>query len=293
MKIIERNLQEIGKSLFISLPKEWTRLLKLHKGSEVKIIISDQGGLSIAPEFTKQEKKKESEISYDSQFKRKFFREYFEGNDKITINIKNKLNDKEKKELYSFFKLFMNIQIIEEESSKIVLKSFKIEDLSIEECFKRMYFLSINIMDEIGKNNKTAIKEMRDTMTRFYYMLVIQVRRFLDEGKYSKENQIPLIRALDFRMAAEKVQRVAEISESIEKITDKNVEKLLQTIKDYYSKASFCFINTNFEKALSLWTEEKTIKNTASKIKNKQEGKNLEEMIKITRYAKEITMLVR
>ncbi len=293
MKVIERNLQEIGKSLFISLPKEWTKLLKLHKGSSVKIIISDQGTLAIAPEFTKQEKKKESEINYDEQFKRKFFREYFEGNDKITIVIKNKLNDKDKKELYSFFKMFMNIQIIEEDPSKIVLKSFKIEDLSIEECFKRMYFLSINIIDEIGKNNKTAIKEMRDTMTRFYYMLVIQVRRFLDEGKYSKENQISLIRALDFRMAAEKVQRVAEISESIKNIKEEDIVKLGNIVKDYYSKATLCFINSNFEKALALWSEEKIIKNKASKIKSQAEKESLESIVKISRYAKEITMLVR
>jgi phosphate uptake regulator len=293
MKVIERNLQEIGKSLFISLPKEWTKLLKLHKGSQVKIIISDQGTLAIAPEFTKQEKKKESEIIYDEQFKRKFFREYFEGNDRITILIKNKLNDKEKKEIYSFFKMFMNIQIIEEDLSKIVLKCFKIEDLSIEECFKRMYFLSINIIDEIGKNNKTAIKEMRDTMTRFYYMLVIQVRRFLDEGKYSKENQISLIRALDFRMAAEKVQRVAEISESIEKIEHEEMKKLLDIVKDYYSKAALCFINSNFEKALALWSEEKIIKSKSSKIKNQAEKESLESIMKISRYSKEITMLVR
>lgn len=291
MKIIERNLQEIGKSLFVSLPKEWTKLLNLHKGSEIKIMFSDQGTLSIAPEFTKQEKKKESEIIFDAQFKRRFFREYFEGNDKITILIKNKINEKERKELYLFFKMFMNIQIIEEETSKIVLKSFKIEDLSIEECFRRMYFLSINILDEIDKNNKTAIKEMRDTMTRFYYMLVIQVRRFLEEGKYTKENQISLIRALDFRMAAEKVQRIAEIAESIEKINEKEIN-LLGIVKDYYSKSAMCFINSNFEKALSLWSEEKTISLKVNKEKNKEKN-NLQEIIKISRYAKEITMLVR
>jgi len=60
MKIIERNLQEIGKSSFVSLPKEWIRSFKLKKGSKVKIMQTDQGLLSIAPEFTIKEKSKRS-----------------------------------------------------------------------------------------------------------------------------------------------------------------------------------------------------------------------------------------
>jgi len=82
MKIIERNLQEIGKSSFVSLPKEWIRSFKLKKGSKVKIMQTDQGLLSIAPEFTIKEKSKEAEIDYDLHFKRRFFREYFMGNEK-------------------------------------------------------------------------------------------------------------------------------------------------------------------------------------------------------------------
>lgn len=284
MKIIERNLQGIGQSLLVSLPKEWTRNLKLKKGSKIKMMISEQGLLTIAPEFTTETRKKEADIIFDENFRRKFLREYFEGNEKITIRQKKSDRD----EIYSFLKRFMNVQIIEESEEKIVLKSFKIEDLSIEECLKRMYHLSINMLEEAGQ--KKSLDEMRDSMTRFYYMLVMQIRRFLEEGKFTKENQISLIRALDCRMVAEKMQRVSEIADSIEKTE-------IKEIIEYYSKSVLCFIDNNYQKALELWREQKNLqkkyKKNISESKNIKEYKKNEDLSQILRLSKEISMLVR
>ncbi len=284
MTIIERNLQELGKSLFVSLPKEWTNLLKLKKGSKIKMSYSENGTLSIAPEFTKETSKRDAEITYDEQFRRKFYKEYFSGYDKIIINFKSKITEKEKGELYSFFKFFMNVQIIEETDTRLILKSFKIEDLSAEECLKRMHFLCIGMFEDFNSKNRTTLKEMRDTMTRFYYMLVMQIRRFLEEGKFAKENQISLIRAMDFRMAAEKIQRISEILEDYD--SKKIDEKTMKLISEYYSKSVFSFLNMNFETALTLWSEEKTLRKKIEKITD-------EKIIQIIRFSKEISMLVR
>ena len=271
MKIIERSLQEIGKSLLVTLPSGWTKSSGLKKGSKIKIMVNDTGSLSIAPEFTKQEKKKETVIEYDESFKRRFFKEYFEGNEKISIKIE-KISEKEKKQIYEFIKRFMNIQIIEENAGEIVLKCFRIDELSAVECLKRMYSLSLGMFEE-----KTELDEIRDAITRFYYLLVMQVRRFLSEGKFADENQISLLRAMDIRMVAEKIQRVAEILEK-NRVSDKE-------IKEYYSKAFNYFIEENFEKSLALWKE-------GNSLIKKYEKKN-NEISQIIRFGKEISMLVR
>ena len=54
----ERKLQEIGKSLLVTVPKNWADVLQLKKGSPVRMSITDQGALLIAPEFTATEEKK-------------------------------------------------------------------------------------------------------------------------------------------------------------------------------------------------------------------------------------------
>jgi phosphate uptake regulator len=284
MEITERNAQEIGKSLLISLPKGWTRALKIRKGSKLKIFTSENGNLIIAPEFTKQETKKETTILYDNNFKRRFFQDYFNGYENLNVKFQQSITEKERKEIYSFLKRFMNTQIIEESKLEIKIKSFRIEELSIQECLKRMHSLSLSMLEEVyEKNEKIKLQEIRDTITRFYYILVMQIRRFLSEGKYTDENQISLIRAMDIRMVAEKIQRIAELIQSLKK--DTKTIPLLKELDEYYSKSFNYFINENFEKALPLWNEGKTLQNKSEKISN--------EIMQIVRYSREITMLVR
>jgi phosphate uptake regulator len=279
MKVTERNVQEIGKSFLVTLPKSWAKTLKIKKGSKLKMLVSESGSLSIAPEFVQKEKPKEVIISYDEHFNRRFFREYFGGNEKIIIKFIKKITENQRKKLYAFLKRFMNTQIIEETESKVIIKCFTINELSMDECLKRMYFLSLNLIDEIiGKNDGFKVKEIRDTMTRFYYMLIMQVRRFLSEGKFVSDKQIPIIRAMDLRMVAEKIQRLAEIIEHLDR------KENIGLIKDYYSKSFSYFINNDFEKALPLWQKAKSLQEKTKKDAN---------LMQLLRYSKEISMLVR
>jgi len=271
MNVIERNLQEIGKSLLVTLPKSWTNSLKLKKGSKIKIMISEQGNLLIAPEFVKKQSlNQETTIIFDEFFSKRFFKAYFHGYDKIIINFKDRHDG-----LYEFLKKFMNVQIIEESSSRVVVKVFKIDELSIQECLKRMFFLSINMFDEVG--NKSKLQELRISLIKFYYMLVMQIRRFLSEGKYTEENQISLIKAMDYRMIAEKIERISGVLLNLKK------DSYLVQIKEFYSDSFNYFINEEFDKSLGLLKQEKILLN---KIKNK-------DLLEILKYAKNIGMLIK
>ncbi len=284
MKISERKVQEIGKSLLISLPKEWTTSLGVEKGMKVQVMIGEQGSLSIAPEFVEKKKQKEVTIRYDEHFQRRFFREYFDENEKITVRIDG-MKPAEKKGLYIFIRRFMNTQIIEETRERIVIKCFRIEELSMSECVGRMFFLSLNMMDEI--RDKEKMQELRDTMTRFYYMVVMQIRRFLSEGKYTKANQIPLILAMDMRMVAEKIQRIGELLCGMDRVDTIS----LQAARDYYRRSVEYFLNGSYEKALPLWHEyDKMVDNISRTAKA---GRERDTFLQIVRYAKEISMLVR
>lgn len=258
MKITERSLQEIGKSLFVSLPKEWTELLKLKKGSKIKIRISEEKNLVISPEFTKKEEKREGVFGYDKHFFRNFIREYFYGSEKITINIKESIKEEELKSIYEVLNKFMNVQIIEDNSSKIVVKCFQIDDLSIEECLRRMHYISADMIDELlSKNNKTKMKGLEGSLTKFYFMLVMQIRRFLEEGKFIQKNQLSLLRALDFRMVGEKIERISDIIKTFHNTEDKNIRGLLAYINEAYAKAFSYFMNNDYARSLELFDYKK------------------------------------
>jgi hypothetical protein len=159
--------------------------------------------------------------------------------------------------------------------------------------------LSLGMLEELGsKNDPVLQREMRDNMTRFYYILVMQIRRYLDEGKFTEESQVPLIRAMDFRMVAEKIQRIGEIAGYFGQVNPKSKDFLLE-IKEFYEKTTLSFINDNYEKAQEHWEngESLEIKYKALLEKSKKSDnkfyKNLLDLFQILRYSREISGLLR
>ncbi|MBU1975498.1 MAG: hypothetical protein KKG59_03790 [Nanoarchaeota archaeon] len=300
MRVVERSVQEIGKSLLITLPKEWVNLLGVKKGNKLKILISERGTLQVSPEFIDGDEHTTVTLHYDQHFKRRFLRDYFNGNERIVIKFKRPLSEVERKDLYVFLKRFMNAQIIEETPTKKVVKCFKIDELSIDECLRRMFFLCMNIFDEAVEGRSHAkMQELLDTMRRFYYMLVMQVRRFLSEGKYVKENQIPLIRALDFRMVAEKVERIGHFAQELGMSKHLNI-KYVKIARDYFQRSFNCFIKPDYDKATPLWQEAWVIqKQIEKKIDQAHKSGNIDNyqefstLLWISRTSKDISMLIR
>ena len=263
--------------------------------------ISEQGILTISPEFNKSEVPKEVMLPFDKYFSRRFFKEYFEGNEKITFLLDKDTTEQDRKKLSLLLTKFMNVQVIEETSNKVVVKCFKIDELSIEECMKRMYHLSMNMLEEfLEKNDKSKLNELDDSITRFYYMQVMQIRRYLTEGKFTEQNQITLTRAMDFRMVAEKVERISDIIKVQQTSTDTNFQKNWDEVKKYYSNSFFSFIDKKYDKALDLMIEYQilskkylTLISEAEKKNNLKKYIQYKNILQIIVYSKEISMLVR
>lgn len=299
MRIFERNLQEIGKSLFVSLPKEWVNLLNLKKGSRIKLNISDSGSLNIFPEFTKEDLSKEISFDFSENFARNFIRAYFSGNDEITIRLNGSIKDSELNLVHSFLDNFMNVQIVKENKSEIVVKCFKIDNLSVEQCLKRMHYISLDIIEErLSGDKMIKVDELEKSLTKFYFMLVMQVRRFLDEGKFTQENQISLIRALDFRMVGEKIERIADLIKEMDKIKDKEFIDVLNLIKEKYEIAFRVFIKSDYEKSLDLFNGDENMKldkleKKAIRSKDLKLSSNVIKVKDFLRYSREIGFLTR
>ncbi|MBT3297859.1 hypothetical protein HN385_02965 [archaeon] len=300
MKITERKLQEISGSLLITLPRDWTKSFKLKKGSKLKIQNAKNGTLTISPYDIHEEKKDKVIINYDKYFIRNFFRQYFLGYENIVVKFEAK--DRVKKlEVYFVLKKFMNAQVIEEKEDKVLVKCFKIDELSIKECLNRMFFLSMNAMDELLEdNNKEILKEIDENVTKFYYMLVMQVRRYIDEGKFTEHNEISLLHALDCRMVAEKIKRTSELIRDFPKISDNKMSKFLSEVKIHYHNSYMYFYNHKFDKAIQLIEPETKLRlnilhfiETANKKKNLTLFEQARDLDFIIGYSRNISMLTR
>ncbi len=300
MKVTERKLQEISGSLLITLPSDWAKSFHLKKGSKLKIQNAKNGTLTISPYQICEEKKDKVVITYDKYFIRNFFRQYFLGYENIVVKFDAK--DKVKKlEVYSVLKKFMNAQIIEEKDDKVIVKCFKIDELSNKECLNRMFFLSINAIDELLEdNNKEILKEIDENVTKFYYMLVMQVRRYIDEGKFTEQNEISLLHALDCRMVAEKIKRTSELIRDFPEVNDKDLLKLVSKVREHYHNSYMFFFNHKFDKAIQLIEPEKKIRkeifefvSLATKKKDITMFEQAKDLDDIIGYSRNVSMLTR
>lgn len=293
MKVYERTLQSIGQSLLVSLPKEWTKLLKLKKGQKIKLIITEQDHILITPEFIQSQENTNTTITFNQNYKRHFFREYFNGHQQITIKLPEKASPQEIKELHNFLRKFITTQITEETQEKIIIKNFRIEELSIEECLKRMHFFTLNTFQELPSSERT------ENTLKFYYLLVMQIRRYLTEGKYSKNNNLSLIRILDIRMVAEKIIDIQRRNNTLQKNNHK-INEHHQELKKHYEKTFNTFFQSKFENATITWNTtqylQKKLQTHKEILEKKKEIKPLEDIIQLQEILKnihEISMLIR
>ena len=195
----------------------------------------------------------------------------------------------------------MNAQVIEEARDRIVVKCFRIDDLTIEECLQRVHFLFLSMLDEtIAGADILRLQEMEESLSRFYYMLVMQIRRFLSEGKFTQQNQISLIRALDIRMVAERIERMADIMLKIARPLDLETMHLLGRVREYYGQSFGSFFEQRYDRASTLMAEERAERAAGETLRTKAMARKdiplydrTNAVLQLFAYAKEISMLVR
>ena len=144
------------------------------------------------------------------------------------------------------------------------------------------------------------LEEIEISLTKFYYMLVMQVRRFIDEGKFTEQNQISLLYALDCRMVAEKIKRMGEVIQTMKAIKNKNIQKSLEDILAFYKNCFWGFYNRNYDTSLNLFKDFKIISESLTKLEtNFGKEKKIEELQQIYSlkqfldHGKSIMMLTR
>ena len=302
MKKAERKLQKISGSLLISLPSNWVNHYNLKKGSKVNIGFKEDGTLIIAPELHETKKKTETTIVYDKFFIRKFFRDYLSGTDFIKIIFKEKILQNDRKRLYDFIQnCLMNVHIVEETSERIVLQNFRLEGMSIKACFQRMNHITSSMFEDVLNKEKGSIKEKEKNLTRFYYMSVRLIRQYLQEGGYTQDQDISLLKAMDYRLASEKIERIADKLKFISnRKTDFHVYKFGNKIYEKYKMAITSFLKEDFETAISMWEKFNQFKKEASAIEKRlmkkkdfDSIKTLHAYLQILEYVNDIANLVR
>ncbi len=220
-----RKVQEIKGSLYVSLPREWTKRFGIVKGSLIIFEVSPDGVLVIRPwrdvsvVEDSTELRKVSVIA-DQYLSRKLMSYYLLGFDLIEVKIRPEVGEVARKCIDEMLKLLPGLEIIEESKDTIVLQCFTDTSGSeVSKLIQRMINVVAKMLYSVLEYYETGKKEcLEDILRRDYlvdraYFLVV---RGIRKALCSRANFNPL-KLLDYRLLAMIIEQVGDLCEEFAK----------------------------------------------------------------------------
>ena len=217
-----RKVQITGKSTYmITLPKKWAVDVGLQPGSLVSITYRDDGTLLLTPPMdrplvSRKTLKIDSDMS--SELKMDIIGAYVMGHQFIELHA-SMIPPEIRKEVKELCKNLIGSEIVEEARDKIVIYDIlNPGEFTIEKGLKRMNALVSGMLkDLIDVFNERIKEEMlseiggRDEeVDRVYLLILKQFIRRLKAGWVSKEDQLNLVEAFHYRLAADNLERIGD-----------------------------------------------------------------------------------
>lgn len=288
-----RKLQEIAGSLLVSLPKGWTQQMKLEKGSEVEVSISSNGIINITPKPALKTEKEITIMGNDGA-NSVFLSAYLSGAGIIHMRLEHadkkgkrkmkrigerrrEIKNETIEKLMNFIRQnLLSTELLYSDDRTLKFKVYSAEGLGIEESFRRMFQITLSMFDDILTNSELLEEkdmQLKDVQVgRFYNLLIRTVRIFLSEGAYAIQSP-GLLRAVDFRMAAEKVERIGDVlkhvasDKKICKIAGKQTDnQIMEQCRQVYQDAVYAFLKSDVSRAIE-------VRETALNLKKRIAGK--------------------
>lgn len=286
----KRKLQELGGSLYLSLPSMWTNQFHLQKGSEV-LIMQNNGALQIFPEklHAETQKEKKTLIEYDHYFFRNLMGAYLKGSEVIVVKKKTAFTIQERQGILQCVNNLMNLEVMEEQANLILIQHLQ-TDMPIKKMVARMYFLTKSMLEDLGAgwDDMEMLRNVanRDTLVGKFYLAIIMQERQLLTRQWSKE--LSFVEILHIRLLIQKMELIGdEIKELVEKRVKREKigfkrEDIIFLVERYH-EAYEAFVKADVNLAKNFWDTEKADR--------KRVGYN-QHLVRIYDYIKDMTDLV-
>ncbi|MBI4919113.1 phosphate uptake regulator PhoU [archaeon] len=244
----KRRLQELGGSLYVSLPSSWINQFNLTKGSQV-FILSEDGQLKLFPKESPKEEEKTSIIHFTKGVFRILIREYLLGVDIIRIKKDTPFSNSDRSQIASQVNNFLSLEIVEETSNLITIQNLK-SDIPITKLIHRMYYLTKSMLEDLNQEDKEVLLSVieRDKLVGKFYFAIIMQERALLTNKWSQE--FSFVELLDLRLL---IERIEQIGDDIKELAGKLLSK------DKIKKEDINFLLQKYDQAFKAYTKKDTV----------------------------------
>ncbi|MHA2399809.1 MAG: hypothetical protein ACXADU_13100 [Promethearchaeota archaeon] len=298
---IYRNLQKLGGSFVISLPKNWIIKNNLDKPvsfdkktnrntySTVPIEIQSNGTLLILPSLIKKEEVLGEEVVLEANKNViwELLKKSFAGETKIIIISEREINKALRRIIKNYVSRLPNTEIIEETSQKMIIQNFGYKKIPTNKLIQRLLYIVANMIEDLENKSFKDLDDDFEELRKFYFILVIHIRTFLRTGVYiSSNSEFTPLKAMDYRMFSEKIIEIAEMLKDLGLI--ENVINLYKEVKQYFNEVMDAFLQEDGKLAFRVWIKKDILFNKANKLIGNLDYEEKETVKKLMKIAQKI-----
>lgn len=296
MEIIYRKLQNLGGSLYVSLPKPWTNKYELKEKSVVALRLRDDGNLTITPKTENPEisLKDEVVLEADQYVIWELLKKSLAGLTNIVISSDKEINKALRKNIWRYVNRLPNTEIIEETNYKMTIQNFGYKEIPTKKLIKRLLDLVANMFEDLRNNSLDELHENFEDLRKFYFILVIHIRTYLRTEIYiSSNSDFTPLEAMDYRMLCEKNQEIGEILEKFG--LSEGILDFYNETEQYFNEVRQAFLNKDDKLAYYSWLKKEALFKKAKEIMENlehDERDNLNILLRIVQNCKDMAALI-
>jgi phosphate uptake regulator len=227
-----RKLQRTPDGTFlVTIPKAWAKRVGLDAGSVVSYEERQDGRLLLSPKIDEERAPLEVVLDASPFVRREIIERYLLGYDIIRIQSKETLSPEIREEVRRTTKRLVGLEVLEEDSKKIVLQCLVEPSLlNPERILRRLEMLSMpmqldSIQAFVSSNGELAkgVVERDEEVDRWYFLLVRLVRAAISDTYLLEKIKVSSVDCLDFRLLASYIENFADYSVTIAENTQNGV----------------------------------------------------------------------
>lgn len=226
-----RKLQRTPDGTYlVTIPKAWAKRVGLGAGAVVSYEERQDGRLLLSPKIDEERPPQEVTLDASPLLRREIIERYLLGYDIIRVQSKGPIPAELREEARKASKRLVGLEVLEEDSKKIVLQCLVEPSLLVpERILRRLEMLSMPMEIDatqafLNSNTELAksVIERDEEVDRWYFLLVRLVRAAIADTYLLEKIKVSAVDCLDFRLLASYIETFADYAVTIAENTTKS-----------------------------------------------------------------------
>ncbi len=227
-----RKLQRTPDGTYlVTIPKAWAKRVGLDAGSVVSYEERQDGRLLLSPKIDEERPPLEVVLDSSPFIRREIIERYLLGYDIIRVQSKESLSPEVRDEVRRTTKRLVGLEVLEEDSKRIVLQCLVEPSLlNPERILRRLEMLSMPMQLDavqafVSSNPELArgVVERDEEVDRWYFLLVRLVRAAIADTYLLEKIKVSSVDCLDFRLLASYIETFADYAVTIAENTQAKI----------------------------------------------------------------------